>query len=450
MTDQYDFIVIGGGSGGIASARRAAEYGANVAVIESGALGGTCVNVGCVPKKVMWNASQVAETLSLAPSYGFDISVKGFNWPSLKGARDAYVSRLNGIYERNLENSGVSLIRGLAKFENDNTVSVNGQKLTAPHILVATGGRPTVPNVPGAELGIDSDGFFELNQQPEKPLIVGAGYIAVEVAGLLHGLGSKVTLALRKDKVLRSFDQTLSNVLMEQMQQAGVDIKTQSQPLELTRNDDGTISYATMDGPQEGSYDCVLWAIGRHPNTRSLDLEKAGVNTDSRGFISVDDAQNTSAKGIYALGDATTSAPLTPVAIAAGRKLATRLFLGDQTSKMDYENIPTVIFSHPPIGTVGMTEGEAVEKFGRDNLKIYTSRFINMLYAVSEEKLPTTVKLITQGDREEIVGCHLIGDAADEMLQGFAVAIKMGATKADFDRTVAIHPTAAEELVTLR
>ena len=449
MSNRYDFIVIGGGSGGIASARRAAEHGAKTLVIENGRLGGTCVNVGCVPKKVMWNAAQIGEALDLAHDYGFNVENNGFRWPHLKRARDAYVLRLNGIYETNLENSNVDVVRGIGRFTSNHSVSVNGADYDAPHILVATGGRPTIPDLPGAELGITSDGFFELEFCPKNPLIIGAGYIATELAGVLKALGSNVTMLLRYDKLLRTFDNTLHDLVMEQMEKSGIKILKNQSINGLIKGQEGSLGFERATGERVSGHDCVIWAIGRQTNIESLGLENTDVEIDERGFISTDTYQNTSAPGVYAVGDVTPRAQLTPVAIAAGRRLSERLFNDKPESHLDYTNIPTVIFSHPPIGTVGLTEKEARETFG-DEIKIYQSRFINMRYAVSEHKPPTLVKLIVHGPNEKILGCHVIGDGADEMTQGFAVAVKMGATKQDFDDTVAIHPTAAEELVTLR
>ncbi len=450
MTNKkYDYIVIGGGSGGIASARRAASYGAKTLLIEAGRLGGTCVNVGCVPKKVMWNAAHLSEGLGLARDYGFTFGEPSFDWSVLKQKRDAYIERLNEIYDRNLHSSGVEVIDGWGQFVKPDTVEVDDRQFVAEHILVATGGHPWVPEIPGAELGISSDGFFELEALPERVLVVGAGYIATELAGVLNMLGSKVTMLLRKQQLLRTFDECLSSTVMQSMQNAGVDIQTCIQLRGLGRNADDSIRALQEGGGHGGHFDCVIWAIGRLPNTQSLGLEKVGIETDKAGYIMVDAYQNTVVKGIKAVGDVTGAAQLTPVAIAAGRRLADRLFDGQTKAKLDYALIPTVVFSHPPIGTVGLTEQQAVDQYGMADLKIYRSEFTNMLYAVSAHKSPTVMKLICQGPNEKVVGCHIIGEGADEMLQGFAVAIKMGATKADFDQTVAIHPTAAEELVTM-
>jgi len=449
VNTQYDYIVIGGGSGGIASARRAASYGAKTLLIEAGRLGGTCVNVGCVPKKVMWNAGHLNEGISLAREYGFDVGDVAFDWSTLKQKRDAYIERLNGIYDRNLGHSGVDVVEAYASFVGPDTVEAAGQQYRAKHTLIATGGHPWVPEVPGAELGISSDGFFELAHLPARTLVVGAGYIATELAGLLNALGSEVTMLLRKFQLLRTFDESLSSTVMQVMGDAGIDIQTCIQLSGLTRNSDGSIAATQLDGGHCGHFDCVIWAIGRLPNTASLGLDQVGIETDDAGFIPVDEYQDTVVRGVHAVGDVTGAAQLTPVAIAAGRRLADRLFDGQKEAKVDYRLIPTVVFSHPPIATVGLAEQQAIDQYGAADLKIYNSEFTNMLYAVSEFKSPTRMKLICQGENERVVGCHIIGEGADEMLQGFAVAMKVGASKADFDHTIAIHPTAAEELVTM-
>jgi glutathione reductase (NADPH) len=450
MSERYDLIVIGGGSGGIAAARRAAAHGARTLLVERARLGGTCVNVGCVPKKVMWNTAQVAEIMRHAPAYGFEFRPQAFDWPVIKHARDAYVSRLNDIYQRNLDISGVSVAGGRARLIDRGTVDVDGQRHSADHVLVATGGTPIVPECPGAELGITSDGFFELEAQPRRVIIAGGGYVAVELAGLLNSLGSEVTMLLRGQTFLRSFDATLRETLMEEMQGAGVNVMPQTRIESLSRGPDGALTLSCTGGERLSGFDTVIWATGRRPNTDGLGLPATGVEVDPRGYVVTDAWQNTSVEGLYAVGDVTGRAALTPVAIAAGRSLADRLFGGQPDAKLDYENIPTVVFSLPPIGTVGMTEDEARELYGQSAVKVYQSRFTNMFYAVCTDKSPTVMKLVTIGDQEKVVGCHIIGDHADEIIQGFAVAVKMGALKADLDNTVAIHPTAAEELVTMR
>jgi len=450
MTTHFDYLVIGGGSGGIASARRAASYGAKCAIIEGNRIGGTCVNVGCVPKKVMWNAASIAETLHFAGDYGFDVTLNGFSWPKIKQSRDAYIERLNRIYDKNLDASGVQRINGWAKFVDAKTVEVNAQRYTADHILVATGGMPVVPEIEGAELGITSDGFFELEDLPKNVAVIGGGYIAVELAGVLHALGAKVTLLLRGEKFLRNFDTSLSDTLMEVMQQQGINVLTCIHMDRLQQEDNGNITLHSKDGNHVSGFDSVIWATGRRPLTDQLGLEQTGIATDRNGYIQTDEFQNTNVANVYAVGDITGRAALTPVAIAAGRRLADRLFNNQGEARLEYDNIASVIFSHPPIGTVGMSEDEARAAYGEGQVKTYQSRFTNMYYSVSETKIPTVMKLVTVGDQEKVVGCHVIGLQADEIIQGFAVAVKMGATKKDFDNTVAIHPTAGEELVTMR
>jgi len=450
MTEHFDFLVVGGGSGGIACARRAASYGAKTALIEGGAIGGTCVNVGCVPKKIMWNAAGIAEALDFAKDFGFDVDVKGFDWRRLKQSRDAYIKRLNGIYDRNLDTSGVTRINGWAKFTDAKTVVVDGKTYSGEHVLIATGGTPVVPEIEGAELGITSDGFFELDRLPQNVAVIGGGYIAVELAGVLHTLGSKVTLLLRGETFLKNFDNSLRDTLMEVMQQQGINVLTCIHMDRLQQGDDGLITLHSKDGNHVTGFDTVIWATGRRPLTDNLGLKEAGIELDRRGFIKTDEFQNTNVANVYAVGDVTGRAALTPVAIAAGRRLADRLFDGRSDAKLDYSNIASVVFSHPPIGTVGLSEDEARETYGEGQIKVYQSRFTNMFYATSDHKLPTQMKLVTVGDQEKVVGCHVIGYQADEIIQGFAVAVKMGANKHDFDNTVAIHPTAGEEFVTMR
>ncbi len=448
MSQQYDLLVIGAGSGGLAHAQRAAEYGASVAIVENGPLGGTCVNVGCVPKKVMWYGAHHAHGLEQARDYGFALERQGHDWRALKARRDAYIERLNGIYAGNLERRGVTLVRGTARFVDPHTLDVDGESLRGERIAIATGGYPTLPDIPGAELGFTSDGFFELESRPARVAVVGSGYIAVELAGVFNALGSETTQLVRKDAILRSFEPMLGAEAQSAMEADGVRFVTGFVPARAERSDGGLLLHAA-DGRTAGPVDGILWAIGRSPNVAPLDLAAAGVETDSAGFIPVDDYQATNVPHIFALGDVTGRAALTPVAIAAGRRLADRLY-GDMPGRhLEYRTIPTVIFTHPPIGTVGMTETEARAQYG-EHVRVYRSRFNPMVYALSEHKVKTTMQLVTAGDDERVVGCHMIGDAVDEILQGFAVAIRMGARKQDLDDTVAIHPTSAEELVTMR
>jgi len=448
LTNEYDLLVIGGGSGGLAHAQRASEYGARAAAIEYGPLGGTCVNVGCVPKKVMWYAAETRHHLEHAVDYGFDVDVKGHDWATLKARRDAYVKRLNGIYEKNLDRRGVEYIAGAARFIDAHTIAVGDREYRADRIVIATGGRPIVPDIPGAEYGIVSDDFFGLEHRPQRVLVAGSGYIAVELGGVFNALGSDVGIVVRKEGVVRSFDRMLGEQVMEAMRGNGITIDTGVIPAQLEKTGDGFV-LVSEDGRRFGPVDCLLWAIGRAPNTANLALENAGVQTDARGFIAVDKFQQTNVEHICAIGDVTGAQALTPVAIAAGRRLADRIYGGMEGRHLDYGLVPTVVFSHPPMGTVGLTEDEARAEYGAD-VKVYSSRFTAMYYALGDRKQGSVMKLITAGDDERIVGCHVIGDGADEMMQGFAVAMRMGATKNDFDDTVAIHPTSAEELVTMR
>ena len=445
---KFDLIVIGGGSAGLAHAQRAAEHGADVAVIENGLLGGTCVNVGCVPKKVMWYSASYARSVRLAADYGFDLTVNGHDWSALKQRRDAYVARLNGIYQENLNKRNVELIRGTGDFVNKNSIRVESDDYRADNIVIATGGRPIVPRIHGAELGITSDGFFELPDRPERVALAGSGYVAVELSGVFNALGSDTTVLVRKDGMLRSFDQMLRDEQHKAMQQDGIQLETGVVPHALERTSGG-LKLIAEDGREFGTFDSIVWAVGRAPNTEYLRLDAAGVAADGYGFVPVDDYQATNVDNIFALGDVTGREALTPVAIAAGRRLADRLYGGMADRHLEYRFIPTVVFAHPPIGTVGMTEADARAEFG-DDVRVYESRFTPMLYALGEHKEPSAMKLVTVGQEEKIVGCHVIGDGADEMMQGFSVAVRMGATKKDFDDTVAIHPTSAEEFVTMR
>lgn len=450
MTKHYDYLAIGGGSGGIASINRAASYGKKCALIEAKYLGGTCVNVGCVPKKVMWHAAQIAEAIHLyGPDYGFDTTVNRFDWQTLIKSRSAYIDRIHQSYDRVLGNNHVDVIQGFARFVDAHTVEVNGETITADHILIATGGRPSIPNVPGAEYGITSDGFFALDAMPKRVAVVGAGYIAVEIAGVLNGLGADTHLFVRKHAPLRTFDPMIVDTLLEVMAAEGPQLHTHAIPQEVVKNADGSLTLKLENG-EEHHTDCLIWAIGRVPATDSINLSAAGVEVNERGYIPVDKFQNTNVAGVYAVGDNTGAVELTPVAVAAGRRLSERLFNNKPDEHLDYSNIPTVVFSHPPIGTIGLTEEEARKQYGDDHMKTYKSSFTAMYTAVTSHRQPCRMKLVCAGAEEKIVGIHGIGFGMDEILQGFAVAVKMGATKKDFDNTVAIHPTAAEEFVTMR
>jgi len=450
MGKRYDYIVIGGGSGGIASVNRAASYGKRCLLIEANALGGTCVNVGCVPKKVMWYAAQVAEAIDVyGPDYGFEAAVQRLDWARLVANRSAYIARIHASYENVLRKNQVEVVRGVARLRDAHHIEVNGQVHRADHVLIATGGRPIRPAIPGAEFGIDSDGFFALDACPKRVAVVGAGYIAVELAGVLHALGAKTHLFVRQHAPLRHFDPMLVDTLLEALRAQGPTLHTHAVPKTVQRHADGSLTLMLQDGRSQ-TVDALIWAVGREPATDALNLADAGIKTNARGHIEVDAWQNTSAPGVYAVGDNTGRVELTPVAVAAGRLLSERLFNHKPDAHLDYENVPTVVFSHPPIGTVGLTEPQARVRFGDDAVKVYTSAFASMYTAVTRHRQTCRMKLVCVGEKEKVVGIHGIGQGMDEILQGFAVALNMGATKQDLDRTVAIHPTAAEEFVTMR
>ena len=447
---EYDIIAIGGGSGGSATMNRAAMHGAKAAVIEGNIIGGTCVNVGCVPKKVMWYGAQVSETLkNYAADYGYTIGETSFDFKTLRKNREAYIERSRQAFSNNFNRNGVDYIEGYARFVDKNTVEVNGEHIRAKHIVIATGSYAFIPNVPGSELGGTSDDVFAWEELPESVSIIGAGYIAVELAGVLHALGVKTDLFVRKGGPLRGFDQGIVEVLVEEMKKNGQPLHTHKVPQKLEKLNNGDIQIHFEDGTTHTSQK-VIWAVGRKANVHQLNLEAACVELTERGFIQVDEYQNTTTPGIYAIGDVSGEKELTPVAIKAGRTLAERLFNGKTDAKMDYELIPTVVFSHPAIGSIGLTQEQAEAKYGIENIKVYQSTFAGMYSAITVHRQMTKLKLITLGEEEKVIGLHGIGGGIDEMIQGFAVAVKMGATKADFDATVAIHPTASEEFVTMR
>ncbi|KAJ5161852.1 Glutathione reductase [Penicillium capsulatum] len=467
-TQQYDYIVLGGGSGGSGSARRAAGwYGAKTLIVESGRSGGTCVNVGCVPKKMTWNFGTVNETLHLGKHYGYDIPDNiPINYKNFKETRDAVIKRLNGIYEGNWNREGIDLVHGRARFVEPKVIEVaqpdgSTTRYAGKHILIATGGRPNIPNLPGAEHGITSDGFFEIEDLPPKIAVVGAGYIAVELAGVMNAVDVETHMFIRGENFLRKFDPMIQQTMTDRYEAAGVKMHRKHsgfKEIQLIRDGKGKdrlIKLINHDG-SELEVNELLWAVGRAPEVEDLHLDIPGVKVSHSGHIVVDEYQNTSVEGVYALGDVTGQAELTPVAIAAGRHLGSRIFGPPELkhSKLSYENIPTVVFSHPEVGSIGLTEPEARQRYGDDKIKIYSTKFTAMYYHVipQEErpKNPTQMKLICAGPQEKVVGLHILGLGVGEMLQGFGVAVKMGATKQDFDSCVAIHPTSAEELVTLR
>lgn len=457
MTSHYDYIAIGGGSGGIASINRAASYGKKCAIIEARHIGGTCVNVGCVPKKIMWHGAQIAEAIKLyAPDYGFDVTVNRFDYGTLVASRNAYIERVHGSYQRGFEKNQVDVIQGFAKLIDKNTVEVqltdgSTKTITADHIVIATGGRPQRPDIEGQEYGIDSDGVFDLTDLPKRLAVVGGGYIGVEIAGVFNSLGTQTHLILRQQKPLRDFDEDIVDVLVDVMTNEGICFHTSTTIAKVIKNDDGSLDIHFNDSDDILTVDCLVWAIGRTPATDEIGLEAVGVAMNDKGFVKVDKFQNTNVSGIYAVGDIIENGvALTPVAVAAGRRLSERLFNNKPDEHLDYDLIPTVVFSHPPIGTIGMTQSAAIKAHGEAQIKVYHSSFTPMYSAVTAHRQPCRMKLVCLGAEEKIIGLHGIGFGVDEMIQGFGVAIKMGATKADFDNTVAIHPTGAEEFVTMR
>lgn len=447
MTKHYDLIALGGGSGGLAVAEKAAMFGKSVAIIEGGKLGGTCVNTGCVPKKVMWYAAQVAHAVHDAPAFGLQAELKRFDWNKLVTGRDAYVGMINDYWAGYVKDLNIDWIEGWGKFSGPKHIDVGDETYTADHIVIATGGQPIVPDIPGAELGMTSDDFFELRELPRKVAVIGSGYIGMELAGVLNSLGSEVCLFARSDRVLRSFDPLISETVVENSEFQGIRFHL-SFPFGRLDMKDGKLAVHSTDGREIGGYDCIIWAVGRQLNAYGINLDATGVEVQPNGIVSSDEFEVTNVPGIYSLGDLNGKSALTPVAIAAGRLLAERLFNNQPERKLDYSNIPTVIFTHPAAGTVGLTEAQAREQ--HDKVSIYSTRFTPMRYALSPKGNKTAMKLVCVGEEEKVVGIHMVGDGVDEMLQGFAVAVKAGLTKADFDNTVAIHPTSAEELVTLK
>jgi glutathione reductase (NADPH) len=441
----FDFFVIGAGSGGVRAARMAAGFGARVCVAEERFFGGTCVNVGCIPKKLFVYASRFSEDRAVAPGYGWEPGEARFDWPTLVRNKDQEIARLNGVYERILRGAGCEIIEARATLVDAHTVEVGGRRITAEHILVATGGWPSVPELPGREHILSSNEIFHLERLPERMVVVGGGYIAVEFAGILRGLGCAVTQLYRGELFLRGFDREIRDFLADQMRHKGVDLRFGADVARIDRRSDA-LALTLRDG---STLECdgVLYATGRHPNTANLGLEACGVATDAQGAIVVDAEYRTSVPSILAVGDVTNRVNLTPVALAEGMAVARRLF-GGRASQVDYDYIPTAVFSQPPIGTVGYTEEDAQREFGA--LDIYTSSFTPLRFTIAPVKEKAFMKLIVERAGQRVVGLHMCGEDAGEITQGFAVAMRAGATKQVFDSTIGIHPTAAEEFVTMR
>ena len=447
MHYDFDLIVIGGGSGGLAAAFRAAEHGARVALLEPGALGGTCVNAGCVPKKAMWLAAEVGRKLSFAQTLGFAAQDCALDWPTFIAHRQRYITNIHASYQQRLDKAGIAVLPMRATLRDANTIECeDGVRLCAPRLLLATGGHAARPDIPGAELGGTSDDFFHWTAPPERVALVGGGYIATELAGVLQALGSQVEVFVRGQRLVESFDAELADQLAEDYRQAGVHLHFGCEVSALEQAGNGI--RLVGEGTPDDAFDAVLFATGRRPNTRDLGLEAAGVATDKRGHVIVDERHSTNVDSVFAVGDVSTDLPLTPVAIAAARRLMDRLF-GDRDRPLDPDDIATVVFSHPPIGKVGLTEAKARELHG-DAIHVARSSFRPMLHALADSPQRSLFKLVCVGEERRVVGIHLLGEAADEILQGFAVALKRGVTLADLHDTVAIHPTSAEELVLMR
>jgi len=442
----FDFFVIGGGSGGVRAARMAAQRGARVALAECAELGGTCVNVGCIPKKLYSYAAGYAEAFEEAAGYGWDLGERHFDWARLKAHRAREIQRLNGVYGSLLEGAGVTVIQGWAQLSDAHTVLVNDSAFTAQHILIATGGMPFVPELPGREHIVVSDAMFDLDPFPKRLLVVGGGYIACEFASIFNGLGAQVTQLQRNAHLLNGFDEDVREFLAKEMTRAGVDIRFNSEIASIRQLDSGLC--ATLARGQRIEADVILAATGRVPNTQGLGLEAAGVALDERGGVIVDAHYRSSVPSVYAVGDVSTRQQLTPVALAEAMAVVDALF-GKGRRHLDYEYTPTAVFTHPNVGTCGLTETEARIKFD-DKVTIFSSEFRALRHTLSESKERTFMKLVVDKASDRVVGLHMVGAEAGEIVQGFAVAMRAGATKAMFDSTIGIHPTVAEEFVTMR
>lgn len=447
MAYEFDLFVIGAGSGGVRAARFAAGFGAKVAVAESRYLGGTCVNVGCVPKKLLVYGAHFAEDFEQASGFGWSLGEANFDWATLIANKDREIHRLNGIYRNLLVNSGVTLIEGHAKITGPHEVEVNGQRHSAKHILIATGGWPQIPQIPGHEHAISSNEAFFLKELPKRVLVVGGGYIAVEFAGIFHGLGANTSLLYRGEMFLRGFDGAVRKHLHEELTKRGMDVQFNADIARIDKQPDGSLKATLKDG-RELITDCVFYATGRRPMLDNLGLENTGVTLDKRGFVEVDDLYQSAEPSILAIGDVIGRVQLTPVALAEGMAVARRLFNPEQYRAVDYNMIPTAVFSLPNIGTVGLSEEQAIEDGHK--VQIFESSFRPMKLTLTECQERTLMKLVVDADTDKVLGCHMVGPEAGEIVQGLAIALKAGATKQHFDETIGVHPTAAEEFVTMR
>jgi len=446
----FDLVVLGAGSGGIGTALRAARHGASVALLDPGLIGGTCVNVGCVPKKSMWLAARMAVWQRIARNAGFATIPGALDWPAFVARRQAYIDRIHASYRAQFAQAGVELIAQSGRFTEALRIATPTRELRAGRVVIATGSRPRAADVRGAGYAMDSDGFFALKAAPQRVAIIGGGYVAAELAGILHALGSEVEIFVRASRMLDSFDSETVDAFVALMRARGIDGHFERTIASITRSDRSGLVLGFEHGVAAAAgFDAVIWAAGRQPNTETLDLARAGVLCTGTGHVQVDDWQDTNVSGVHAVGDVTGRVPLTPVAVAAGRRLADRLFGGDAHARVDYANVPTVLFGAVPLAAVGLTEAQARERHGGDT-HVHRSAFRPMLNALVDCSEQVFMKLVCVGSDERIVGIHAVGDGVDEILQGFAVALRLGARKADFEATVAIHPTAAEELVLMR
>ncbi|WP_058544514.1 glutathione-disulfide reductase [Pseudomonas fluorescens] len=447
MAYDFDLYVVGAGSGGVRAARFAAGFGAKVAVAESRYLGGTCVNVGCVPKKLLVYGAHYAEDFEQASAYGWTAGEASFDWATLIANKDREINRLNGIYRNLLVNSGVVLHEGHARLTGPNEVEINGQRYTSRHILIATGGWPVIPDIPGREHAISSNEAFFLKDLPKRVIVVGGGYIAVEFAGIFHGMGAQTSLLYRGDLFLRGFDGAVRKHLAEELTRRGLDLQFNADIKSIEKLDDGSLRVELKDGKTLLT-DCVFYATGRRPMLDNLGLETTGVTLDEKGFVQVNEKYETAEPSILAIGDVIGRVQLTPVALAEGMAVARRLFKPAQYRLVDYRMIPTAVFSLPNIGTVGLTEEQAREE-GHE-VEIFESRFRPMKLSLTDCQERTLMKLVVDAQTDKVLGCHMVGPDAGEIVQGLAIALKAGATKRDFDETIGVHPTAAEEFVTMR
>ena len=447
MAYDFDLYVIGAGSGGVRAARFAAGFGAKVAVAESRYLGGTCVNVGCVPKKLLVYGAHYAEDFEQASAYGWTAGEASFDWATLIANKDREINRLNGIYRNLLVNSGVVLHEGHARITAPHEVEINGQRHTAKHILIATGGWPVIPDIPGREHAISSNEAFFLKELPKRVIVVGGGYIAVEFAGIFHGMGAQTSLLYRGELFLRGFDGAVRKHLAEELTRRGLDLQFNADIKSIEKLDDGSLSVELKDG-RTLLTDCVFYATGRRPMLDNLGLENTAVTVDEKGFVQVNEQYETTEPSILAIGDVIGRVQLTPVALAEGMAVARRLFKPEQYRLVDYRMIPTAVFSLPNIGTVGLTQEQAVEE-GHE-VQVFESRFRPMKLSLTDCQERTLMKLVVDARTDKVLGCHMVGPDAGEIVQGLAIALKAGATKRDFDETIGVHPTAAEEFVTMR